>query len=197
MPTFTLFCAAASEEAANDLLRRYTGDSKATASDTAATCGSPSGDLRTVCRWAAVLRSELTSARAKIQQYRTEAQRLRRMQAAATKRVLTAEARCAEQRERLRHLQSELTTVRSARCSTPASVAIVSPAISMPSTPQVGGSSTPAESVGLKTCLRYVDMNTPDLDALSWTPKQNEATAKVGLPENALLLFLSLKGKLV
>nr|VZH96057.1 unnamed protein product [Spirometra erinaceieuropaei] len=170
--------AASSEEAANDLLRRYTGDPKASAS--VAATASPSGGLRTVCRWAAVLRSELTSARAKIQQYRAEAHRLRRMQAAATKRALTAEARCAEQKERLRHLESELTTVRSAKCGTPVSppasaVDLVSPTTS---TPPVG-CQTAAESVGLQTCLRYVDMTTPDLDSLSWASKQNLAAAKV------------------
>ncbi|VDL95087.1 unnamed protein product [Schistocephalus solidus] len=173
---------ASSEEAANDLLRRYTGDPKASASAAVASA-SPSGGLRTVCRWAAVLRSELTSARAKIQQYRAEAHRLRRVQAAATKRVLTAEARCAEQKQRLRHLESELTTVRSVQSGTPvlpstSSVDLVSPATSTPSTPQMGSQATP-ESVGLQTCLRYVDMNTPDLDSLSWAPNQNLAAAKV------------------
>lgn len=146
---------------------RYTGDA-----------GSNKSSLEPVCRWASILRSELSSSRAKAQRYRNEAQRLQKSQADATKRVLEAESSSAEYKSRVHQLQAELAAVLRASASSNdnhnTSDQSVAASPTLPSNPMTPVTLAPPQptgsgfaALGLKSCLRYIDMSTPEIASLS------------------------------
>ncbi|KAG5451696.1 hypothetical protein CSKR_102864 [Clonorchis sinensis] len=99
---------AASEEAAMDLLSRYRSerDEKSLKSvDREATYG-----LETLCRWTAVLRSELTSAREKARSYRIELSRVRKLYQTASQRASRFEMMVAKKDKQINSLEKELTS---------------------------------------------------------------------------------------
>ncbi|CAH8542476.1 unnamed protein product [Dicrocoelium dendriticum] len=95
---------ASSEEPARELLSRYTTTKESTSHDL--TC-----DLTSVCRWAAVLRTELTSAREKVRNYRIELSRVRKLHQTASQRAARAEKRAAQKEADVHQLENLLSTL--------------------------------------------------------------------------------------
>lgn len=95
---------ASSEEPARELLSRYTTTTESTPRDL--TC-----DLISVCRWAAVLRTELTSAREKVRNYRIELSRVRKLHQVASQRASRAEKRATQKEEDVYQLEYQLSTL--------------------------------------------------------------------------------------
>ncbi|KAF7256448.1 hypothetical protein EG68_06589 [Paragonimus skrjabini miyazakii] len=94
----------ASEDAARELLSRYSCQKDASTSSNTDSVYS----LESLCRWTAVLRSELTAAREKARSYRIEHSRLRKLQQSASQRAARAEASAAKNAEQVKHLEQEL-----------------------------------------------------------------------------------------
>ncbi|KAA3675089.1 TRAF-interacting protein [Paragonimus westermani] len=93
-----------SEDAARELLARYSCPKDASTSSNAESVYS----LESLCRWTAVLRSELTAAREKARSYRIEHSRLRKLQQSASQRAARAEASAARNAEQVKNLEQEL-----------------------------------------------------------------------------------------
>lgn len=93
-----------SEEAARELLARYSSKSETSR------CGPQ--DLRcsleSLCRWTAVLRTELTSTREKARNYRIELSRLRKLHAAAAQRAARSEVLASQRCEQIQALEEQL-----------------------------------------------------------------------------------------
>ncbi|KAF8567695.1 hypothetical protein P879_10809 [Paragonimus westermani] len=94
----------ASEDAARELLARYSCPKDASTPSNAESMYS----LESLCRWTAVLRSELTAAREKARSYRIEHSRLRKLQQSASQRAARAEASAARNAEQVKNLEQEL-----------------------------------------------------------------------------------------
>ncbi|KAF6779321.1 hypothetical protein AHF37_01136 [Paragonimus kellicotti] len=93
-----------SEDAARELLSRYSCPKDASTSSSTESVYS----LESLCRWTAVLRTELTAAREKARSYRIEHSRLRKLQQSASQRAARAEASAAKNAEQVNRLEQEL-----------------------------------------------------------------------------------------
>lgn len=124
-----------------------------------------------MCRWSAVLHSELLSSRNKCAKYRSEMHRLQRVHSTVSKRVFTAETSAAEQKALVDKLQEELTTLLTSTRSKTTSP-ISSQTLSSHTPPKVleviSPSLTPrlsvTDKVGVNTCLRFIELTTPEVD---------------------------------
>ncbi|CAH8494279.1 unnamed protein product [Heterobilharzia americana] len=88
-----------SEDAARELFSRYT--SKFENSNETLSRSHKDSELFSLCKWASVLRSELTATREKVRSYRTELSRVRKLQISASQKVARAESNAAEMIEQI------------------------------------------------------------------------------------------------
>uniref|UniRef100_A0A5K3ETA3 RING-type domain-containing protein n=1 Tax=Mesocestoides corti TaxID=53468 RepID=A0A5K3ETA3_MESCO len=158
-----------SEKAAFDLLNSYMGHGSEGSSDS-------SSPIATICRWASILRTELSSARNRARKYRTDANRFQRAQSEAAKRVLEAEAKAAEYKGRVSQLQAEMAALVSSATlnaqapsnpTTPSTVSVANAAAPLPSTSAEPSTPANENNLGLQTCLRYIDLSTPEIASIT------------------------------
>ncbi|CAH8531298.1 unnamed protein product [Schistosoma rodhaini] len=154
-------------------------------------------ELLSLCKWASVLRSELTATREKVKSYRTELSRVRKLQTSAYQKITRAETNAAEYKERVKQLENELSNLigqihpdnnktegnisqEHLTCKTPTSMII-----SQPST-----STTPAHSISMNdssfvtptpTKLISKELSTPDLLLLSPFEQPANVTPRTNL----------------
>ncbi|CAH8505598.1 unnamed protein product [Schistosoma margrebowiei] len=98
-----------SEDAARELFSRYT--SKFENVNETQIKHQKDSELLSLCKWASVLRSELTATREKVRSYRTELSRVRKLQTSASQKITRAETNAAEYKERVKQLESELSNL--------------------------------------------------------------------------------------
>ncbi|VDD80766.1 unnamed protein product [Mesocestoides corti] len=166
---FAFLLSTASEKAAFDLLNSYMGHGSEGSSDS-------SSPIATICRWASILRTELSSARNRARKYRTDANRFQRAQSEAAKRVLEAEAKAAEYKGRVSQLQAEMAALVSSATlnaqapsnpTTPSTVSVANAAAPLPSTSAEPSTPANENNLGLQTCLRYIDLSTPEIASIT------------------------------
>ncbi|TNN18032.1 E3 ubiquitin-protein ligase TRAIP [Schistosoma japonicum] len=99
-----------SEDAARELLSRYTSKFE-NANETSFNKHQKDTDLLSLCKWASILRSELTATREKVSSYRTELSRVRKLQVSASQKIARAENSAAEYKERVKQLENEISNL--------------------------------------------------------------------------------------
>ncbi|KAK4469551.1 hypothetical protein MN116_007092 [Schistosoma mekongi] len=99
-----------SEDAARELLSRYTSKFE-NVNETSCNKHQKDTDLLSLCKWASILRSELTATREKVSSYRTELSRVRKLQVSASQKIARAENNAAEYKERVKQLENEISNL--------------------------------------------------------------------------------------
>ncbi|CAH8840123.1 unnamed protein product, partial [Trichobilharzia szidati] len=96
-----------SEDAARELFSRYTSKYE-DSSNGSLNKSQNNSELLSLCKWASVLRSELTATREKLRSYRTELSRVRKLQISASQKIARAENNANEYKQRVHTLENEL-----------------------------------------------------------------------------------------
>ncbi|CAH8485899.1 unnamed protein product [Schistosoma turkestanicum] len=170
-----------SEDAARELFSRYT--SKFENGNETQIKHPKDTELLSLCKWASILRSELTATREKVRSYRTELSRVRKLQTSASQKITRAETNAAEYKERIKQLENELSSLigkihsdnsKTKRNTTEEYVAFKTPTPTISTHPST--STTPARSIAMSdsslitppsTKLISTDLSTPDLLLIS------------------------------
>ncbi|THD22907.1 hypothetical protein D915_006249 [Fasciola hepatica] len=157
-----------SEDAARELFARYFVKSETSrCSPQDLKCS-----LESLCRWTAVLRNELTSAREKARNYRIELSRLRKMHATAAQRAARSETLASQRNEQIQALEEQLSLAlnrsRPTSCTERLEdVRSNSEVSEHPTSPDL--LATPEQRFSSKNLQRSAQLNTPDLISLSPT----------------------------
>ncbi|KAL5111500.1 E3 ubiquitin-protein ligase TRAIP [Taenia crassiceps] len=123
----------------------------------------------TICslfRWVAILRAELSEAQNRSRKYRADAHRLRRAHAASTKLVTDLERQLEHYKSRATQMESEMEHLLGGSAHSPSaaeSFFTTSTASSCTPTSSTTTTLNTESKLGLKHCLHFIDMPTPEV----------------------------------
>ncbi|VDK33131.1 unnamed protein product [Taenia asiatica] len=162
------------EDAAMDLMQKYRNQDNY----------SPE-TIRSLFRWMAVLRAELSEAQNRSRKYRADAHRLRRAHAASTKLVTDLERQLEHYKGRVAQMESEMAHLLEESTHSPSAVesflATSNASSCAPTSIRTTTLGTEGE-LGLEHCLHFIDMPTPETS--SSTPKRKVDGAPPKVSEN-------------
>ncbi|KAL5963047.1 hypothetical protein TSMEX_009236 [Taenia solium] len=138
--------------------------------------------ISSLFRWVAVLRAELSEAQNRSRKYRADAHRLRRAHAASTKLVTDLERQLEHYKGRVAQMESEMAHLleeSTHSASAVESFLATSTASSYAPTSMRTTTSDTESRLGLKHCLHFIDMPTPDTSSSTLKRKVDGAPPEV------------------
>ncbi|KAM7540201.1 hypothetical protein Aperf_G00000033061 [Anoplocephala perfoliata] len=123
--------------------------------------------IKELFKWLAVLRSELSDQKLRIQKYRKDAYRLRRAHVSSNNRVSSLERKLETYKSRIGQLEADLAHIcEQSEHSTSELAANGDPVNSILVTPSVSNAASPSNEtrLDLSGCLSFIDSTTPEIN---------------------------------